>query len=98
LEAVAWKLSSIKNEISFCLQINGVNLKNKNKIVRSLEGWRMSGSGYNFKKKHEILLSYREFSSHADFVKWAETFPYPLLEQKPSGKVYKINKRAKNGK
>jgi len=95
VKAVVWKLPSENNDVSFCLQVDGVNLKNKSRISRSLDGWRINKGGYNSKKKYEIYLCYREFSSQAAFVKWGKTFPYPLYEQKRSGRLYEIKKKVK---
>ena len=100
VEAIAWKTSSKEeSEVSFCLQVNGVTRKNKNKIKRALNGWRISGEGHDIRGNRTILLCYREFEDKNQFVEWARAFPYTVFEERRTGKLRKIvSKRTKSGK
>jgi len=93
VKAVAWTLPSEDKKISFCMQINGITKKNKKKIIKSLAGWRLSGEGFNYKTKKEIVICHREFATQGKFKKWAKSFPYAVFQQnEKTAKLKKMNK------
>jgi len=94
VKAVAWTVPPVSEKtFSFCMQVTGITRKNKKKVIRSLEGWRLNGDGYNFKTKKELVICYREFKTKAAFKKWAKTFPYAVWQHtEKTDKLKKINK------
>jgi len=86
MEAVAWKSSRDESGYKYNIQIDKIKGKrNENKIRKLMDGWTIYAEGFNIKEKEVILGFSRKFESSRDWLIWAKTFPYRLLEETKRG-------------
>ena len=83
MNGVAWKNTKYDMDGDvYVLQIDGIKgVREKNKLLKSLDGWQCTGSGYSPKDKTECLLFRRVFDTENEWKSWARKFPFLLVEE-----------------
>jgi hypothetical protein len=86
MQAVAWRTQTEnKKEFSYRLQVEGIKgIRAKNRVLKSVDGWRSAGEGHTRRKEYILLFS-RNFNTLKSWLKWAKGFPYELVELKLDG-------------
>ena len=83
MNGVAWKNTKYDMDGDvYILQVDGIKgVREKNKLLKSLDGWQCTGSGYSPKDKTEFLLFRRVFNTEKEWKNWARKFPFLLIEE-----------------
>ena len=95
MEITAWKeFKEEDNSIRCRLQLHYKDGRRVKTLIKQLTGWKECGSGYNPKKKEEILLFVKKFKSDYMWKKFLKEFPYSIREKLRNNKerVYNANK------
>ena len=71
-----------KDNITYRLQVNGIQKSHRKQVVEATEGWRNAGSGWNPKKQTEVLIFEKSFPNYYSFKKWQRKFPFELIVEK----------------
>jgi hypothetical protein len=89
VKVYAWRESS--EDFYYHIQIQNIQKRSVKKVIREVEEWNNSGSGFNSKIKRHILLFRRSFKCKKDFLSWAKKFPYEVYLENKKG-IYKLIK------
>ena len=93
MKIVAWKqLITEDRQATYKLQVEGsMSAKEKKKMLKELDGWKVIGYGWQKGAKEELHLFTRTFQNKDSWKKWAKDFPFELKEVNRNGKAKKIN-------
>tara|TARA_R110000824_G_scaffold360476_1_gene548233 strand:- start:1292 stop:1621 length:330 start_codon:yes stop_codon:yes gene_type:complete len=82
MKGVAWKnLRFESDELVYILQVDNITGKrDENKLLKEVSSWNQTGDMYDPANKVKSILFRRSFSTEAEWVKWARSFPLPLEE------------------
>lgn len=84
-----WKV----DENKYSIQFDNVHPKDKKIIKNILMGWNETGAGFH-KDGSEILIFSRNIENEESLYKSLFAIPFPLVEEKKSGKILSIKTSA----
>ena len=91
MEATAWKEDYCNEGLRYRLQVNNVSDgRSVRKLLRVVNDWEESGSGWNPISKTEVFLFSKHFNTEQEWLKWAKHFPYKLVELNSKGEAKAI--------
>ena len=95
MQAIAWKTYHSKTKLVYLIQVEDIKgVRQEKKILKQLEEseWKLFADGYNPKKNTRTLILESEFEEESQWINWARSFPYKLVEMGKSGKMkpYKL--------
>ena len=85
----AWRESP--EDFCYRIQIQNIQKRSVNKVIREVGEWSNSGTGFDSKIKRHILLFRRSFKCKRDFLSWAKELPYEVYLENKKG-IYKLVK------
>lgn len=100
LNGKAWKATLDKgNErCVYRLQVNGINGKNRNSVLKLMSGWTNAGEGFSTKTNEEFIVFSRDFKTTPKWMAWAKAFQgFKLVELDKNGEVKKYIKIGPRG-
>jgi len=92
IKATAWRVPTEDQDgYTYRVQVDGIFGKRiQNRVVKSFEDWKPAGSAYRPENKETTLIYTQTFESKEDFLEWARSFPYSLVEGTNRGSYKKI--------
>ena len=95
--ASAWKISEDDKRI-YKIQVE--RFKSKKDLKDLFADWKESGTGWNIKQNYRICIFQKEFSTEDEWLTWAKSFPFYIVELKHRAGVTKVvqlnNRKAQN--